>query len=311
MTCYYQRPLILKSVLICCIILYLQQCHTQDIEPRRWSSMPLGVNVIAAGYGYTWGDVFFDPVLGAEDVTYTGNGFVAGYVRPFRLGNKLARVDVLLPFSFSRWEGLLDGVAESANRTGFADPRVRLSLNLTGPPPTGPKELQEYRATHPVFTTFGVSLAITLPLGQYSNTNLINLGGNRFVIRPQAGMLHYWGPWSYELTASILFFSRNSDFFNDGELKQRPLFALQTHLIRQFKKRYWGSLSAGYNQGAASIANQQFNDDQRSNFIGAASIGATFAGTQGLKLAYVYSKTRKDVGATTNTVLLAWSIVFK
>lgn len=292
-------------------MLYLQQGFTQDIEPRRWSSIPLGVNVIAAGYAYTSGDVFFDPVLGAEDVIYTGNGFVAGYVRPFRLGNKLARVDVLLPFSFSRWEGLLDGVAESANRTGFADPRVRLSLNLTGPPPTGPKELQEYLTANPVFTTFGVSLSVSLPFGQYSDDKLLNLGGNRFVIRPQIGMVHYWGPWSYELTSSLVLFSKNNDFFNDGELKQRALFALQTHLIRQFEKRFWASLSAGYNQGASSVVNQQFNDDQRANLVGAASVGASFAGNQGLKLAYVYSKTLKDVGATTNTVLLAWSIVFK
>ncbi|MGB5228268.1 MAG: transporter, partial [Eudoraea sp.] len=290
---------------------YLQQGYTQDVEPRRWSSIPLGVNVIAAGYAYTSGDVFFDPVLGAEDVIYTGNGFVAGYIRPFRLGNKLARVDVLLPFSFSRWEGLLDGVAESANRTGFADPRVRLSLNLTGPPPTGPKELQEYLAANPVFTTFGVSLSVSLPFGQYSDDQLLNLGGNRFVIRPQIGMVHYWGPWSYELTSSLVLFSKNNDFFNDGELKQRALFALQTHLIRQFEKRFWASLSAGYNQGASSVVNQQFNDDQRANVVGAASVGASFAGNQGLKLAYVYSKTLKDVGATTNTVLLTWSIVFK
>lgn len=302
---------LLKNFLFCSVLLYLSHCHAQDIEPRRWNSLPLGINAVGAGYAYTSGDVFFDPVLGAEDVIYTGNGFVASYVRPFRLGNKLARVDILLPFSFSRWEGLLNGVPTSVDRNGLADPRVRLSLNLTGPPPSGPKELQEYKAAHPVFTTFGVSLAITMPLGQYSNSNLINLGGNRFVLRPQAGLVHYWGPWSYELTTSLVLFTKNNDFFNDGELKQRALFAFQTHLIRQFKKRYWGSISAGYNQGAASIVNQQFNDDQRSNFISAASLGASFAGNQGLKLAYVYSKTLKDVGATTNTVLLAWSIVFK
>ncbi|MGB5358360.1 MAG: transporter [Eudoraea sp.] len=306
-----KKPLTLKRILLCCVMLYLQQGYTQDVEPRRWSSIPLGVNVIAAGYAYTSGDVFFDPVLGAEDVIYTGNGFVAGYIRPFRLGNKLARVDVLLPFSFSRWEGLLDGVAESANRTGFGDPRVRLSLNLTGPPPTGPKELQEYLTANPVYTTFGVSCSLTLPFGQYSNAFLLNLGSNRFVIRPQIGMVHYWGPWSYELTSSVVFFTKNTDFFNGGELKQKALFALQTHLIRQFKKRFWASISAGYNQGASSIVNQQFNDDRRANFLGAASVGTSFAGKQGLKLAYVYSKTLKDVGATTNTVLLSWSIVFK
>ena len=139
---------------------------------------------------------------------------------------------------------------------------------------------------------------------------MINLGGNRFVIRPQAGLVHYWGPWSYEFTTSLVLFTKNTDFFNDGELKQKALFALQTHLIRQFEKRFWASLSAGYNQGAASIVNQQFNDDRRANLVGAASIGTSFAGNQGLKLAYVYSKTLKDVGATTNTVLLTWSILF-
>jgi hypothetical protein len=300
-----------KAILLTSVLFYLPNCYAQDVEPRRWSSLPLGINVVGAGYAYTWGDVFFDPLLGAEDVIYTGNTFVASYVRPFALGNKLARVDILLPVSFSRWEGLLNGVPTSVNRNGLADPRVRLSLNLTGPPPLGPKELQEYRAAHPVFTTFGVSLAITVPLGQYSNSKLINLGGNRFVIRPQAGFVHYWGPWSYELTTSLILFTKNNDFFNDGELKQRPLFAFQTHLIRQFKKHYWGSISAGHNQGAASIVNQQFNDDRRENFVGAASIGTSFAGNQGLKLAYVYSKTLQDVGATTNTVLLAWSILFK
>lgn len=306
-----KKPLILKCILSCCVMLYLQQGFTQDVEPRRWASIPLGLNVIGAGYAYTFGDVFFDPVIGAEDVTYRGNDLVASYVRPFRLGNKLARVDVLLPFTFSRWEGLLNGVATSVSRTGFADPRVRLSLNLTGPPPSGPKEFQEYLATHPVFTTFGVSLAVSLPFGQYFNDKLINLGGNRFVIRPQIGMVHYWGPWSYELTGSLVIYSTNNDFFNGGELKQKSLFALQTHLIRQFDKRFWASISAGYNQGASSVVNKQFNNDQRANFIGAASIGSSFAGSQGLKLAYVYSKAQRDVGSTTNSLLLVWTVVFK
>ena len=97
--------------------------------------------------------------------------------------------------------------------------------------------------------------------------------------------------------------------FLSGELKQKTLFAFQTHLIRQFDKRFWASLSAGYNQGASSVVNKQFNDDQRANFIGAASIGASFAGSQGLKLAYVYSKAQRDVGSTTNTLLLTWSML--
>jgi len=31
-------------------------CHGQDIEPRRWSHLPIGGNFAGAGYAYTTGD---------------------------------------------------------------------------------------------------------------------------------------------------------------------------------------------------------------------------------------------------------------
>lgn len=290
---------------------FVLKLYSQDVEPRRWANMPLGLNAVGVGYAFTSGDVFFDPLLGAEDVTYKSNAFVASYIRPFNLWNKLARIDVQIPFVTAKWDGLLSGVPTSVERTGFADPRIRFSLNLTGPPPGSIQELKEYRSNNPVFTTFGVSLAITLPFGEYFNDKLINLGANRFVIRPQAGFVHYWGPWSFELTGSLLLYTINNDFFNGQQQKRDPMFAFQTHLIRQFAKRYWASLSVGYNQGASSVVNNQFNDDQRANFVTAASIGASFSGNQGVKLAYIFSDTQNDIGSTTNTLLLTWSILFK
>ncbi|WP_417866104.1 hypothetical protein [Xanthomarina gelatinilytica] len=40
--------------------------HSQDIEPRRWSSMPLGTNVVGVGLSHVFGDIDFDPLLQAE-----------------------------------------------------------------------------------------------------------------------------------------------------------------------------------------------------------------------------------------------------
>lgn len=302
----------LKAILSISLgLLFSSILLSQDVEPRRWASMPLGVNAIGFGYAYTSGDVFFDPLLEATDVTYKGNTFVGSYVRPLKLWNKLGRLDILVPFSSSKWEGLLSDVPTSVQRTGFGDPRIRFSLNLTGPPPGTLKDLQEFRQKNPKFTTFGVSLAVTLPFGDYFNDKLINLGANRFVFRPQAGMVHYWGPWSFEFTSSVLFFTVNNDFFNGQEQKRDPMFAFQSHLIRQFGKRYWASASLGYNQGASSVVDQQFNDDQRANFLTALSFGFSFAQTQGIKAAYIFSDTRRNVGATTNTFLITWSLLFK
>ena len=52
----------------------------QDIEPRRWGPIPLGTNVLGAGYSYTSGDVFFDPLLQAEDVKIKAHS-LAGFIR--------------------------------------------------------------------------------------------------------------------------------------------------------------------------------------------------------------------------------------
>ena len=42
-------------------------CHAQDIEPRRWSHLPLGSNFGGMAYAYTEGDIFLNPVLRIED----------------------------------------------------------------------------------------------------------------------------------------------------------------------------------------------------------------------------------------------------
>lgn len=35
----------------------------QDMEPRRWTPLPVGTNIAGVGYLYTSGDVHVDPVL--------------------------------------------------------------------------------------------------------------------------------------------------------------------------------------------------------------------------------------------------------
>ena len=46
----------------------LGSVEAQDLEPRRWSHLPTGLNVFGLATGATDGDIFFDPVLRAEDV---------------------------------------------------------------------------------------------------------------------------------------------------------------------------------------------------------------------------------------------------
>jgi len=284
--------------------LLYQNAISQDIEPRRWNPIPLGTHVLGAGYSYTSGDVFFDPLLQAEDVKIKAHSLAVSFVQPFKVGNKLGTVSMLVPFSAADWSGLLSGEPAAVNRTGFGDPRLRASVLGNAP------ELRQYRIDNPTSTSFGVSLAITLPLGEYFEDKLLNLGGNRFVIRPQVGMIHYWGSWSFELTSSVFLYTRNPDFFNDAERDQRPTFAMQSHLVKQLRGGAWLSLGAGYGLGGESLINRQPNGDFRSNLLMSASYSLLIAKRQGLKLSYIRSEALQDIGSNTNNFILSWFISF-
>ena len=283
---------------------------SQDIEPRRWNALPLHTNVVALGYAHTAGDILFDPLLQAEDVTVKINTLVASYVRPFKIGNKLARLDVVIPYNNGNWEGLLSGVPTRIDRDGFSDPRIRLSINLTGPPASAGKELQEYISKHKRFTTLGVSLAVTLPLGQYFEEKIINLGQNQFVFCPQVGFVHNWKKWSYELTGSVIFYTENPNFTNGNDKLLDPVFALQTHLTRNFKPRYWASISLSYGLGGKSVVNRQPNNDERGDIQTGLAFGFPLIKKQGMKVFYIHSETLKDIGANLDVIGFGWSILF-
>lgn len=297
------------------VILLLLSCAAtvalaQDIEPRRWTNLPLGVKAAGVGYVYTSGDVLFDPLLEVEEATVTAHTAIASFVYPFRIGKKFARVDVIVPFSNALWEGTIQDEAVSRNPTGLVDPKIRMSYHILGPPALKPKELKEYLTEHPVYTTLGVSLTISLPLGQYSEDKLINLGLNQFFFRPQIGVAHNWGLWSVELDVSAYIYTKNDNFFNDGTKDQEPLFAAQGHLIKRFKSGIWASVSAGYGLGGASRINRLSKDDERSNLLNSASLGLPIGKRQSAKVVYIYGQTLTNVGSNTHSVVLAWSILF-
>jgi hypothetical protein len=295
---------------IAILILFIQNSFSQDIEPRRWSPIPLGTHVLGAGYSYTSGDVFFDPLLQAENVKIKAHSLAVSFAQPLKIGDRFGSISLLVPFSAADWSGLLSGDPAEVNRTGFADPRLRASVLLSGPPASNALGLQQFRMENPTYTTFGVSLAITVPLGEYFEDKLLNLGSNRFVFRPQVGMIHYWGSWSFELTSSVFLYTRNPDFFNDAERDQRPTFAVQSHLVKQLQRGSWLSLSAGYGLGGESLINRRPNGDFRSNLLVSASYSFLIAKRQGLKLAYIRSETLQDIGSSTNNFILAWFISF-
>lgn len=281
-----------------------------DVEPRRWTPLPIGTTVVGVGVIRGEGDVAFDPLLRLEDATVETTTTEVSVVHAFDLLGQTARFDVRVPQQHAFWEGLLDGAPRTRDVRGLGDPRLRLSVNFIGAPALAASEFQAYRAARPVNTVAGAALAITLPLGQYQDDKLLNLGNNRFAITPQLGVVHSRGPWSYELTGSVSFFTDNSDFLVHQTREQDPLFALQAHVVYAAPSGWWASLGAAYDWGGESAVDRVAKGDYRETFFFGLSAGLSIDRQSSVQVAYVGSRTQTDIGSDTDNIGLGFSIRF-
>jgi hypothetical protein len=289
---------------------FCNAAFAQDVEPRRWTHLPTGLNVVGAGLGVTEGEIFVDPVLRIEDATFELYTLGASYIRAFEWLGKSSRIEFRQPYAYGRWEGLVDGEYTAVRRHGLTDPRIRLSMNLWGAPPLSGAAFMEYRAKHPVSTTIGAALSVTLPLGEYFPDRLINLGGNRYILRGQLGALHQRGPWQFELTTTVSWFEENDEFFGGTRLEQEPLWFLQGHVIRSFARGMWGSLSGGFSYGGESEINGvPKENDERTRYF-ALSWGMPLTRQQSIKIAYVNAETNVLLGSSSDNLLFSWSLAW-
>lgn len=292
------------------VLLLTRPASAGDIEPRRWTPLPVGMNVLGVGGIYTDGDIALDPVLEIEDATVEIKTAVASYLHAFDLAGKSARFDVRVPYQDARWEGLLDGQPASAERRGFADPRLRVSINFIGAPALKGKAYKTYRAAHTVNTVVGAALSARLPLGEYKDDKLLNLGENRFVFRPQLGFVHTRGHWSYELTGSVFLYTDNDDFFDNNKREQDPLYALQTHITYIASRQWWVSVGAAHARGGKSKINGERKDDERRDLLYGISAGLPVGARSSVKVAYVGRRSSEDVGTDSDNLAFGYTLRF-
>jgi hypothetical protein len=278
-------------------------CQALEPEPRKWNHLPTGTNYAGVGYARTEADIAFDPTLLLEDAKMDMDTWVGQYIRTFELFDKSARIDLTQAHLNAEWKGLLNGAPVSTARNGWADSFVRLAMNLYGAPPLSGKQYAAYRAKMDVETIVGVGLAVRLPTGQYMDDKLINLGENRFVFRPQLGVLHTRNHWTVEGTAEVAFHTDNDDFFNGKKLEQKPLYILYGNLSYMFRPGQWLSAGVGYDYGGEHTVDNIDKNDRMQDIGWALTYAHPLNRQSGIKIKYVGTRTQESTGTDSDTVL--------
>jgi hypothetical protein len=239
----------------------LSTAFAQDLEPRAYTNIPTGLNFFLAGYSYSAGGVVFDPTIPLENANIHINGIVAAWARSIKVGPMSGKVDVILPYGWLSGSAEYDGQTVTRDVSGLADPRIRMSVNFIGAPALPLSGFKDYKQNF----VAGASLQVFLPLGQYDPLRLVNLGTNRFTIKPELGVSKTLGNFQIELTGGVAFYTTNDDFYGGKTRSQAPIGSIQGHVNYNFKKGIWVAMDGTYYWGGHTTVDGMEGQDLQKN----------------------------------------------
>ena len=253
----------LLGVLLC----FTDVALSQELVPRAYWPTPNGANVFVLGYQRNTGDIITDPSLPITGVESDIDFLQASYQRTFSAWGRTATVQLSLPYTEGRTEGFVEGEFVRRDVAGVGDARVRFAINLKGAPTMDAAGFQELRQNPQ--TIVGASLLIQAPTGEYESDKLINIGTNRWAVKPAIGVMWPIRPtWLLEAEVGAWIFGDNTDFLGETR-EQDPILSTEFHLVKRIRPGLWVSLDANfYVGGETRVNNEDAGDLQRNSRFG-------------------------------------------
>ena len=208
------------------------------------------------------------------------DAFAIPIVQSFSLGSQLAQVFV------SPGVGHISGVIEVGDQepeivdiNGLLDASVMMRVGLINSPAL---DMENYLKRELKFQLSGI-FAITIPIGQYDQARIANLGGNRWGFKVGMPMIvplskNKEKMFLWEIVPSVTFFTKNTKPHTGDVKTQKPLFWLEQHLTRNFTNRFWGSIDVGYQYGGKTAIDDISDNSVINQFAAGGSLAyAPFA----------------------------------
>lgn len=230
------RPPVARIVCLALALGCAGRGAAQELEPKAYSASPIGAAFLVAGAVRSTGAVVTDPTLPLTDVEARVTMGTIGLGYTFDLFGKLGLVSAGLPYGWGEVTGRVFEQAGTINRSGLADARVKLSVNLRGNDAMGARAFSQA----PRRTIVGASVTMIAPTGQYYGDKLINVGLNRWAFKPEVGIAVPKGRWDVDAYFGPWLFTRNTNYYPGGHTREQdPLWTLQGHVSYTFRRGLW------------------------------------------------------------------------
>lgn len=296
------QPLALVPLLLGAILAAASTAtRAQDLEPRLYANTPVGLNFLIAGYVYSHGGLATDPALPLKDADLQINAAILAYARSLDISGQSAKFDVVLPVANISGTATFAGEPKERDITGMGDPRFRFSFNFYGAPALSLKEFAGYEQD----VIVGASVQVSVPMGQYDSNKLVNVGTNRWSVKPEIGMSKELGKLTLELNGSATYFTDNDNFLGGQTRQQDPIYAVQGHVIYNFNGGIWAALDATYYWGGQTTVDGVTGNDLQRNSRGGVTVALPVSRYNSVKL-YASTGVSTRTGSDFDTFGIAW-----
>lgn len=276
----------------------------QDLAPRAYVITPVHSNAVTLTWAFYDGGLNF---TGTIPVTATGtyNVPIVSFYHSLSFFGRSANITASIPYGVGTFEAAALGKHRSAYRSGLLDLGVRFSVNLMGGPSMPREQFSKWKQK----TILGASLRVIAPTGQYSPTQLINWGINRWAFKPELGYSKRWTNWVLDGYGGAWFYTTNSAEFHrprPAPQTEEPIGSFEGHLSRDFGRGTWVSLDGNFWWGGVTTLNGVRNPAARQT---SSRLGGTaawrFSQHQSLKVSYSKG-TYVRFGGDYHNVSVAW-----
>jgi hypothetical protein len=283
----------------------LPTASAQELEPRAYSPSPIGTTFVLGGFGRSEGGILFDSSLDIDNVQADLWITTTGIGHTFGLMGRQARVLAVFP---AAWGTVAGNVGEQVQRQdlgGLVDPRLKFTIGLRGMPAL---TLAEFARTSQ-HSAIGASVTVAPPWGQYNGEQLVNLGYNRWAIKPEAGVSHPVGRWTFEGYVGVWIFTTNDAYYPANLRKrQEPVLATQGHVSYALPRNYWLAIDATWFAGGETRIDGLLNPDLQRNTRVGVTLSVPIVGQHSVKFVYSTGTTTRR-GSDFDTFNATWQLV--
>jgi hypothetical protein len=257
----------------------------QGDGPRVFLLAPVGINALSLTYMDMASNMNFAGNILIQDADIESDVGVLTYNRFFSLAGRFAEIWVAPIWGTVR--GSIQ-VGESPppiipfppgtnleipSESGLADPYVAMRVGLIGAPALEAQEFMQHKQGFQMHALLGAYP----PLGDYDGNRPVNLGTNRWNVRLGLPMVLPIGNPAkqtfWEINPSVNFFADNTDPYRADRREQDPIGVLETHLSRNFTRKFWGSLDLRYQYGGETTTDGVSDENRFDQLGGGFSLG--------------------------------------